>query len=338
VSSKKTSSLYGTHFVVALFVLCLAILWSLGQGALHHHIDALLKAGTLWHQVLWQLRVPRVVVLIVVGINLGLSGAVIQGLLRNPLASPSLLGVSTGASFAIVLMLVCVPGAWMAAHSLWLWPLAAFVGALAVVVFLVLVAQGLRIQRIATFLLLGVACNAMLGALLGVLLLTLSHNVLRSALFWTLGSVVSLPWSMIGLGVVLSVLANIVLWMQRRKLNVLALGEADAQLAGVSLMSVRVWSIVGIALSVGVAVALAGPVAFVGLMVPHVVRLVVGSDHSKVLPFSALYGAILMLLADTVCRTVMAPSVLPLSVMTSLLGAPFFVWLLYRMNRSRHHA
>jgi iron complex transport system permease protein len=287
--------------------------------------------------VLWNIRLPRALLAVLVGAALGLSGALSQGLFRNPLADPGLLGVTSGAACAAALCIVmlsmlhvAVPPAW----RLWTLPAAAFCGALLVCYTLHLVAHWISPGSIAGLLLTGVALNALMLAVMGLCTYLATDEQLRTIAFWTLGSLAGGGWLQV---TVLTVALLLAAWpVQRltRRLNALALGEAAAQHVGVDVVRLRATIIVLVALLTGLSVAWCGVIGFIGLMAPHIVRLWLGADQRRVLPLSMFSGALLLLLADTAARTVAIPAEIPVGIFTALLGAPFFL-LLLSQSRNR---
>ena len=281
--------------------------------------------------VLWDIRLPRALFAALVGAALGLSGALTQGLFRNPLADPGLLGVTTGAAMFAALGIVFLAELGLAfppALRLWLLPAAAFAGALAVVFVLDRVARWLTPGSIAGLLLTGVALNALAGSVIGLATYAATDEQLRSLSFWTLGSLAGANWTLVGL---LTALLLLGLWWVRKLLqamNALALGEAVAVHLGVDVNALRGRVIVAVALLSGFTVAWTGVIGFIGLMAPNLVRLLIGPDQRQVAPLSALTGAILLTVADTLARTVLIPAEIPVGIFTALLGGPFFLLLL----------
>lgn len=277
-------------------------------------------------RILRELRMPRVLAGLVVGAGLGLAGAVMQGVFRNPLADPYLLGVANGAAAGVAATLALglpLPGAR---------PLAAFLGGV-LAVFLCWRLGGRR--RELGLILAGIALAAVFSALTGFLLLaTAGTRRVEEFLFWSMGSLARVAWPELTIlaPAVLAALAMLLLWA--RELNALALGEEGALHLGVDPHRVRrALLVVSTALS-SVTVAFCGVIAFVGLVVPHMVRLLVGPDHRLVLPGAALLGGTLLVWADAAARTLRAPTELPLGTVTALLGAPFFLYLLWtRLNK-----
>jgi iron complex transport system permease protein len=272
------------------------------------------KAGLdpIAHAVIVSIRLPRLLIGLAVGAALGLAGAAMQGLFRNPLAEPGLVGVSAGAALGAAT--VTVLGA-------------AFAFGLAATSTVQGVAR-LGGGGTGTLLLAGIAVNALAVSCIGLLQFFSDDQSLRALTFWMLGSLGQSSWKMLLPTVVAIALGAVVLARQARQLDVLLLGEREAGHLGIAVAALRRRLVVLTALLVGAAVAVSGTVAFVGLVVPHLCRLVLGPGHARLLPASALAGAALVVLADLLSRLLVAPAELPLGVITGLIGAPFFVWLL----------
>jgi iron complex transport system permease protein len=287
--------------------------------------------------VLWSIRLPRVVLAIVVGGGLGAAGAAMQALFRNPLADPSLTGVSGGAALAatsvIVMGALIIPGL---ARSLGVatLPVAAFAGGLVVSVVVYRLATRSGHTSIAALLLAGVAMNALAEAGIGMFTYIANDEQLRNVTFWRLGSVAGATWPVLACVGPVIALAAALLIAQARAYDALALGEAEARYLGVPVERLKALTLVCCALAAGTAVAVSGMVLFVGLVAPHLVRLACGPGHRVVVPGGMLVGAILVVAADALARTLVAPAELPLGVFTALLGAPFFVVLLLRQRET----
>ena len=326
---------------VALVAACVV---SVGIGAVHLTPAEVMAAlggalgldlGTVTTQqeaVLLSIRLPRVLLGGLVGAGLAVSGALMQGLFRNPLADPSLVGVSSGAALGASGAIVLASTAGVTALALGpaLVAIAAFVGGLATTVVVYRIATRGGRTSVATMLLAGIAVNALCGAGVGVLVLFADDDQLRDLTFWSLGSLGGATWG--ALGVVAPLVGAVVLAAPflARPLNALLLGEAEAGHLGVRTERVKRLVVGGAALAVGAATAVAGLIGFVGLVAPHLVRLVLGPDHRALLPASALLGALLLVGADLLARTVLAPAEVPIGIVTALAGAPFFLWLLLR--------
>ncbi|HZQ35160.1 MAG TPA: iron ABC transporter permease [Dehalococcoidia bacterium] len=281
--------------------------------------------------VLWAIRLPRIVMAGLVGGALALAGAVLQGIFRNPLAEPGLIGVSAGSALGAVAAIVAGFTA-LGPASL---PLAGFVGGLLATLAVYRFARYGGRTEVVTLILAGVALNAIAGALTGLLLFLANDAQLRNVVFWQLGSLGSATWTTVGAVAPFVLIGTLVLPRYGRTLNLLVLGEREARHLGVDTERARFLLIAMAALLTGAAVAVAGVISFVGLVVPHIVRLIAGPDHRTLLPASALAGATLLLLADLFARTVALPREIPLGVVTALAGGPFFLWLLDR-TRQEH--
>lgn len=298
-----------------------------------------LSLRTLWQAPLsdlaWQIwltiRLPRVFLAVLTGMALAVSGAVMQGLFRNPLADPGLLGISSGAGLAVALSVV-LPVSLPPLLALWLPSLAAFAGSL-VVTLLIFSFSRLAQGQLARLLLVGIAINALCGAAVGVLSWLSNDQQLRQLSLWGMGSLTGAQWPSLLVCALMIVPALLLVQTRARRLNLLQLGEEDAHYMGVDVKRTQRQLLVLSALLVGTAVAVSGIIGFVGLVVPHVMRFCLGSDHRWLLPGAALAGAILLLLADTLARTVVIPAEMPVGLLTSLLGGPWFLWQILRQQR-----
>jgi len=283
--------------------------------------------------ILMNIRLPRVMLGLLVGAALGMGGAALQGLFRNPLADPGLLGISSGAALGAVTVIV-LGTAWLGRFAVGmtgiLMPLAAFLGGLAatMAVYAISRRHG-RIER-GAMLLAGVAVNASAGSMTGLLVYLSDSEQLKSLTFWLMGSLGGADWSAVWAAAPLTVLPLLLLPRLARALNAMLLGDAVAGHLGFDANRVSRLSVVLVTASVGAAVAVSGVIGFIGLVAPHLIRLIAGPDHRMVMPGAALGGAILLVGADIFARTVAAPADLPIGVVTGALGGPFFIWLLLR--------
>jgi iron complex transport system permease protein len=286
--------------------------------------------------VLWSIRLPRLVMTVLIGAALGVSGAALQGLFRNPLVEPGLIGVSSGASLAVVILIVFGTFISLDRHSMGMSVITsafAFGGGLIATLGVLQIGRLMGPSTIAMLILAGVAVNAMCGALMGLMIFYASENELHMFMFWTLGDLGGASWRNLMIGTPLLVGGTLYLLKYTNALNAIALGESEAFHMGVDVDRVKKTIIVFSALAVGVSVSLAGAIGFVGLVVPHLIRVTFHSDNKLVMPASALGGPLLLILADIVARTVVAPAELPIGVMTALVGTPFFIFLLIRSKR-----
>lgn len=297
-------------------------LWRLGPTLWAASAD---PQDVLWRQVVIELRLPRIVLGLLAGAALAVCGAAMQALFRNPLAEPGLVGVSLGGATGAVVAIV------LGAQTLPAVAVPAFVGSL--VATLAAYRLGGRHDGVAHLLLAGVAINAICASVIGLFTFQATDVQLRNLTFWNLGSLAGAQWTL------LAWLAPWVLgwsiWLMRdwRAMNALLLGEREARHLGYAPQRLQRRIVFGAALLVGPLVAVTGAIAFVGLVVPHLVRLGVGADHRWLLPLSGVFGALALLLADTLARVVVMPAELPIGIVTSLVGGPFLLWLLMRERR-----
>jgi iron complex transport system permease protein len=279
--------------------------------------------------IVFQLRLPRVLLAAVVGAALAASGTVFQGLFRNALADPAIIGVSSGAALGAVLVIVTVGAGSLGAFAV---PLAAFVGAIGTAFVVYRLARIGPAVHVATLLLAGIAIAAVISSLMS-LVMSFSGEDIRDIYAWLLGGLVSQGWRSIAVVLPVVIVGVAGAGLVVHELNLVALGEERAVQLGVEVGRLKRRAIAVGALLAAAAVSVAGVIGFVGLMTPHLLRLVIGADHRRLLPASILGGATLLILADLVARTVISPSELPVGVVTALLGGPFFLFLLRREGR-----
>ncbi|HDR2780972.1 FecCD family ABC transporter permease [Enterobacter sichuanensis] len=310
-------------------ILIIITLAATGVGALHLPVS-LLWNGTdeALRQIWLTIRLPRVLLALAIGGSLAVAGCVMQGLFRNPLADPGLLGISSGAALAVALWVV-LPLSLPALVMLYAPMLAAFLGALAATLVIFLLSRQ-RDGSLSRLLLVGIAINALCGAAVGVLSWLSNDAQLRQFSLWGMGSLGQAQWSTLLAVSSLMIPTVLVIWRLAGALNLLQLGDEEAHYLGVDVASVQRILLLCSALLVAAAVAVSGVIGFVGLVVPHLVRMWLGADHRAVLPGSVLAGALLLLVADTLARNVVAPAEMPVGLLTSLLGAPGFLWLIFR--------
>ncbi len=334
-------------FVLTL-ILPVALVLSLGTGAMSLEpsvILFILQAKTLgfWalpdtvtpiqEAVVWNIRLPRVMMGLGVGAVMGICGTAMQGLFRNQLADPSIVGISSGAALFASASIV-LGSAWAGTHwaGISLLSVASFIGALVSTLFIFSISKSKRGMSVGTMLLAGIAINAIAGACMGLFSFIADEAQLRSLTFWTLGSLGGSNWPQALLIIGVTIVTTIGISVLHKPLNALALGEQEMQFLGLSNERLKWQVIILTALAIGVSVAFCGMIGFVGLVVPHILRFFVGADHRWLLPASALGGAILLVAADTLSRTVIAPAELPIGILTALLGAPLFLWRVYKQK------
>jgi iron complex transport system permease protein len=284
-----------------------------------------------WREtVVWSVRLPRALLGFVVGGALAVAGTALQGLFRNPLADPGIIGISNGASLGAVLTIY----SGLAAQAVWALPAGSFLGAAvnALLVFAIAARRGRGRLFTGTLLLVGVALGSLaISFTMFILSVSLSsYDVGRQIMYWLLGGLEGRTWDHLLLGAPAVLLGGAVILAQARELDALLLGELTAQSVGVDVPRVRVRLVLAVSVVIGAAVAVAGPIGFVGLIVPHLMRLVAGATHRALIPLAFLGGGIFIVAADIVARTLLAPAEIPVGIVTAALGAPFFLALLVR--------
>lgn len=285
--------------------------------------------------VLLDIRLPRLAMGILVGAALAVSGVVMQGLFRNPLADPGIVGVSAGAGLGAISAIILgsyLPAVVLAWVGSGLVAFAAFLGGWASVLILYRVSTRRGQTSVATMLLAGIALGALSGAVSGVLVYMADDQQLRDLTFWGMGSLAGATWIKVASAAPIILIALISTQFLARSLNGLAMGEAVAHHMGIAVQRSKNIAILAVAGATGAAVAVSGGIGFIGIVVPHLLRLATGPDHHRLLMNSALLGATLLLCADMISRVIVAPAELPIGIVTAILGAPVFLWILLRRH------
>jgi len=331
------------RLAIPLLALCLLLCWVIGVALGSVPIPpakviAILAAGPTaagpapdpLASIVWGLRAPRVAMGTVVGAALATGGVALQGMFRNPLADPYLLGVSSGAAVGAATAIVAGLGGLLGIGAV---PAFAFLGGLGTVWVVWQLARAGGRGSVTSLLLAGVAVSAVLSALLSFILL-LSGQMLQGIVVWLMGNLSGRSWSQVAWVGGYAAVAYAAIWRYRRELNALTLGEEGALTLGVQVKAVKRNLLAAASLAAAAAVAMTGVIGFVGLMVPHLLRLLVGPDHARLLPTSALGGACLLVLSDTLARCLLPPWEIPVGVITALVGGPFFLYLLWHHQSS----
>jgi iron complex transport system permease protein len=338
---------FAIYLFVATILLIVVIVLAVTIGSVKTPLSAVLRA--LWERIatphtaserkisdpvftiVWLLRMPRAVMAALVGGALGMAGAQMQGLFQNPLASPDIIGVSAGGSLGGVIALATG----LATRSMFYLPFLSFSGALVALIVVYAIATRRAQTGVATLLLAGVAVNALIGAITSFLITAtwVRYEVAQQILFWLMGGLANRTWAHVWLGIP-GFASGIVLALAfARDLDILAAGEEVASSLGVEVEKAKRVLLVNAALLTGAAVALSGAIGFVGLVVPHAVRLAIGPAHNRLLPASALTGAVFLVFADLLARTLDRPEEIQVGIITAFFGAPFFLYLLLRRSR-----
>lgn len=322
---------------MVLFVL---LLWSTGTGVYKFEQPwwEIMSGSAAERYVLLNVRLPRVVMAVLIGSGLAVAGSSLQGLFRNPLATPDLIGVTAGATlmaaFTIVLGDRVRPFLPEVLHFSLL-SIAAFVGALCSIYLVFRMATAKGKTDVVIMLLSGVALSALGFSLVGMMTYLAKDEQLRDLTFWNLGSLGGATWTKNGILALVLAVTYTYLLFQGKALNALMLGEKDAEHLGIRIEKVKRITVLCVALIVGTSVAFAGSINFIGLVVPYVLRLWIGANYVHLLPFSAVWGAVLLLGSDTVSRTAVAPAELPVGILTALIGAPVFLVILLQYKKNR---
>jgi iron complex transport system permease protein len=306
-------------------------------------LDRGVDVNSATYRIVTVVRLPGLMVAALVGGALACAGAAMQGLFRNPLADPGIIGVSAGASFGVVLAVTqfaTLSDTWLLtngplSNALWRIPAAAFVGALvaALVVYVLSLQRGRT--NLAALLLAGVALNSVLGAVTSVLLLrSADFNSMRAVLAWLVGSLEGRGWDYFHVAKWPILVSTLLILFYSRDLNLMVIGEESAQSLGVNVPRTRLILLALSSLMTASAVSIGGAIGFVGLIVPHMLRLVIGPDHRVLLPASMIGGAAFLVFADALARSIIAPELLPVGTVTALVGGPFFIFLLWRNRRA----
>lgn len=320
-------------YIMSISVLLLAIWLGVSVGSVKVPIQTLWDTGAdaIATNIVWKIRMPRVVLAGLVGASLAIAGASFQSLLKNPLADPYTLGVSSGASVGAVATLffgISIP--FLGIFTL---PVFSMVGALVtmllVISFAKLVDRGMKME---TIILTGIIFSSFLGSVIS-LMIALTGEELRQIIGWLLGSVSMRGWSFVQMALPFVIIGTFLLWINRRELNAMLFGEERAKHLGVDVKKRKMMILIGGSMLTGTAVSVSGTIGFVGLVVPHMTRLVFGSDNRHVLPLSFINGASLLIICDLVSRTIISPTELPIGVITAFIGAPVFAFIFFKQRK-----
>lgn len=335
---QMTARFFPNKWIIAC-VLCIAVLslvsigfgpagwdWQLAIAWLAP--EYFTQFDTLQINVVTQIRLPRFMLAVMIGLVLAQTGTATQALCRNPLADPSIIGISSGA--AVVAVAFIALGTQFDFQANKYLPYAAFIGAFVVTLFVYLVAKQAGQVNVTTLILVGVAINALAFALIGLLSFYADDSALRLINYWTMGSLGGANWANLSQAMPLLLMSAIGLWYLKEPMNCLLLGESQAQYLGINTHTLKFQIIILVALGVGASVALTGLIGFVGLVVPHIARLMVGPHLRIMMPLSMLLGIIVLLLSDWLARTLVMPAELPIGIITALLGAPLFIYLILK--------
>lgn len=323
---------YKTSLMILLIILPLVVLICAGLGA--YYVKPWLIPKILWeksdgYEILIHIRFPRVALALLVGASLAISGVAMQGLFRNPLASPDIIGVSGGASLGAASWIVLFSSYYTFNYGL---PISAFIGGVIVVIIITKLGKVSNLSGVSALVLSGLAINAIVGSILGLITYYSDEEELRTLVFWSMGGLGGVNWKTISTTLPLFLIGFLILLPLGKSLNALSLGESEAFHLGYNVKTCQRKIIIGSTLLVGASVSLSGGIGFIGLIIPHLLRTWIGADHRWLLLSSAISGGILLLIADLLSRTIAIPAEIPVGILTSLMGGPFFLWILIKQK------
>ena len=339
----KNRIAFGAYIIILLIILFISILFAISLGAADINMEdafgILIKPvpfiGRIinanydesYFSIIWDIRLPRVLLAAVVGMGLAAAGTSFQGLLRNPMADPYVLGVSSGASFGATLAIVS--GLSSGFIGLAGSTVAAFMGAITTMAAVYTLGNAGKHSSMVTLLLAGIAISSFLSAIVSFIMV-FNHDKLESIVLWTMGSFATASWSSLYLSFPIILIGSIILLTMAREMNALLMGDESAMHLGIDVSRVRKLLLIVGSIITAAAVSASGIIGFVGLIIPHVVRIFTGPDHRRLLPAASISGAIFMIISDTLARTLVAPIEIPVGIITSLVGGPFFLYMLIR--------
>ncbi|MDF2634302.1 MAG: ABC-type transporter, integral rane subunit [Pelosinus sp.] len=341
IRAKKTWQIMSVMIILLFGMMVFSVSWGTMQvpwkdtlGIIVGHIPLIgldfPDISAEYQAVVWQIRVPRVLVGVLVGAALSISGAVMQGVFGNPLADPGIIGVSSGAAFGAVVAI----SLGLTSISMFMTPIFALLGAIIAVSLTVFLSMSRGKIPVMTLLLSGVAVSMLMGAFTSAILTLLDENRAREYLFWMVGGLDYRRWEHVYLAAGPILIGVVILCLLARHLNILALGEQEAKSVGVPVVALRMLLLFVAALTTAMAVCVSGTIGFVGLIVPHIMRMMVGPEHRWLLPSSALAGALFLVFCDTIGRMIIPPNEIRVGIMTALMGAPYFLYLLRKAQQN----
>jgi iron complex transport system permease protein len=324
---------YSVLFIM-LACLIIAIIAAVGLGAVRipfrEFVEVLLMGKITENStILLQIRLPRVLLCLVIGAGLAAVGGVMQGIFKNPLVDSYTLGMSSGAALGAVISIVT--GISFSFGGISTTGVFAFIGAVTTLFFVYNLAKKKNVVAVNSLLLAGVAVSYFLAAVISFFMLLNNDNI-QHIVYWTMGSLSLTSWSKVAMSYMVIIPGVLGLMMFARELNIFAMGDESAQFLGINVEKLKMTLLVICCIIVGAVVSVSGTIGFLGLVAPHIIRMLVGSDNRKVIPYSALLGAILMIAADTLGRTLIQPVEIPAGIMTSIMGGPFFIFLLRKQK------
>jgi len=337
VIRRKTFRKYLIVTIVALFLLVMAFFIALKTGPVYISFDKLINllfgnGNQTDVYIIQQIRLPRILCCAIVGAALSIAGLAMQGLFRNPMASPSILGVSSGAAFGAALAMGFGIGSIFGSYSVTLMAFIFCFGTTFLVYFLARTSGGVSMTML---LLSGIAVGAFFNGLVSAIQYLVDSSTLPGIVYWLMGSFASCGWDSFKLALIPIVIGIVIIGFCANELNIISLGEDQAGTLGVNVKKVRVLLLIGTSLAVAGSVAISGIIGFVGLIIPHIFRMIVGPNHKILIPLSIIGGAAFMIIMDAIARWIIMPDELPIGILTALLGAPFFIYVMRTKKKYR---
>tara|TARA_Y100000590_G_scaffold227747_1_gene257027 strand:+ start:3423 stop:4346 length:924 start_codon:yes stop_codon:yes gene_type:complete len=292
--------------------------------------------SNIQYSVLFNIRIPRIILGCLVGMALGVSGAILQSLFRNPLVDPGFIGVSSGAAIGAMLVIMfsnLIKNFVLDIFLPYLLPIFAMIGAMTTTLLVYKISKSAHKTNVMVMLLAGIAINSLVGSIIGLLIISSNDLQLRAFTFWTLGGLDGANWQVIFIASTFILIPLVFIYFLRTKLDIFMLGDSEANNLGLNVEKFKKIIIFLSALMVGVSVSFCGMIGFIGLVTPHLIRLFIGPKHNNLLIGSSLLGALLLVFSDFIAKIIIAPAQLPISIITSLIGAPFFIWLIIEQKK-----
>ena len=348
---KNRSILLFRSMYLAIIILCIiSLMYGPVKTSLHEIINIILyqfnladvnSINQIKETVLIDIRLPRIFLAVLIGAGLGTSGAILQGLFRNPLVDPGFIGISSGAAVGAMIAIMfskLIMQSFFEINPNFIIPIFAMSGSFFTTIIIYKMSKVFNKTNIMVMLLSGIAINALSGSIIGFLVTISSDIELRSFTFWSLGGLDAAEWQIVFIMLILITIPYLFAHSLIKKLDIFMLGDSEAQHLGINIEKLKRTIILISSIMVGISVAFCGMIGFVGLVTPHLIRLCIGPNHKYLIPGSALLGAIIILISDLISKSIIAPAQLPLGVVTSTIGAPFFIWLIINQKRRFYYS
>ena len=332
-----------TILLIFFIIFTLVLFAAFSLGSFDFSIISLLFGDTtqIENTIFYEIRIPRVILASLVGASLAISGACLQGLFRNPLVDPGFIGISSGAAIGAMISIMFGSSIYYFMPQVLIpfaLPILAMTGSFLATTMVYKMSKVSGKTNIMAMLLSGIAINAFAGAIIGLFVSLSSDAELRSFTFWTLGGLDMADWDIVAITFLFIIIPFIIIYKSQYQMDIFMLGDAESEHLGINVEKLKKKIILISSITVGVSVAFCGMIGFVGLVTPHLVRLFIGPNHKYLIPGSAILGALILTISDLICKTIIAPAQLPIGVVTSTIGAPFFIWLILNQKSRFNYA